>query len=182
MTYDEFFEKLATIDTPPSSGVSDNEASRLQLKDIRKSKVNDININEDMHELDEIYNREVNADMEKNRDQWEEIYATMCGIGQADESNESLTDQSDNDDIKIKLDVIEDLLDDIRDNLKEQEKISLGLTSNKLSNKTSNKFSSTSALTLLSSDENKVTALFLGTPLILVKASINKDHEIIATV
>ena len=135
-----------------------------------------------MHELDEIYNREVNADMEKNRDQWEEIYATMCGIGQADESNESLTDQSDNDDIKIKLDVIEDLLDDIRDNLKEQEKISLGLTSNKLSNKTSNKFSSTSALTLLSSDENKVTALFLGTPLILVKASINKDHEIIATV
>lgn len=70
MSYEELLERL-------------NETGTLQLKDIRKSKVNNmdsqyvttsgINISEEIHELEEQYNREVNADMEENRDQWEAI-------------------------------------------------------------------------------------------------------------
>lgn len=70
MSYEELLERL-------------NETGTLQLKDIRKSKVNNmdsqyattsgINISEEIHELEEQYNREVNTDMEENRDQWEAI-------------------------------------------------------------------------------------------------------------
>lgn len=39
-----------------------------------------------------------------------------------------------------------------------------------------------SAISLISWDENQVTALFLGDPSILIKAFFNKKDEIIATV
>lgn len=70
MSYDELLKRL-------------NETGTLQLKDIRKSKVN-IDIRKELKKQEEQYNREVNADMEKNRDQWEEI------MNQA--NHESLTD------------------------------------------------------------------------------------------
>ena len=60
MTYEELLERL-------------NETGTLQLKDIQRSKVNSIDIREELKKQEEQYNREVNKDMEKNRDQWEEI-------------------------------------------------------------------------------------------------------------
>ena len=182
MSYDELLKRL-------------NETGTLQLKDIRKSKVN-IDIRKELKKQEEQYNREVNADMEKNRDQWEEI------MNQA--NHESLTDlatiSGDPNDIQVKLDVIEDLLSDIRDNLKDQERRRLYKSSikdnikpikdtdeKKLKNITTtrgnNVFSSTSkAISLISWDENQVTALFLGDPSILIKAFFNKKGDIIATV
>ena len=183
MSYDELLERLKKTGT-------------LQLKDIQRSMVNSINIRKELKTQEEQYNREVNKDMEKNRDQWEEIYATMCGIGQA-EKQKNITDQEDSSDIQIKLDVIEDLLSDIRDNLKDQERkrlykdpittISGDSNEKKLNNiirqSGNNVFNSTSkAISLISWDENQVTALFLGDPSILIKAFFNKKGDIIATV
>ena len=191
MSYDELLERL-------------NETGTLQLKDIQRSKVNSIDIRKELKKQEEQYNREVNKDMEKNRKQWEEIYATMCGIGQA-EKQKNITDQEDSSDIQIKLDVIEDLLSDIRDNLKDQErkrlyinpikdniKDNIATTSGDINEKKlkniikqpdNNKFNSTSkAISLISWDENQVTALFLGDPSILIKAFFNKKGDIIATV
>lgn len=164
MTYDELLERL-----------NQTETRTLQLKDIH--------INED-----DIYNREVNEDMEKNRKQWEEIMNLA-------EKQRNITDQEDNSDIQIKLDVIEDLLSDIRDNLKDQERKRLykdnikDADEKKLKNLATtsgdinNKFNNTSkAISLISWDENQVTALFLGDPSILIKAFFNKKGDIIATV
>lgn len=202
MSYEELLENLAT-----TSGK--NETGTLQLKDIDNE--SNININEDIHDQDDIYNREVNEDMEKNREQWEEIVRQAENqnnlVRQADD-NESLTDLatiSGDPDIQIKLDVIEDLLSDIRDNLKEQERKRLYKNSepikhakdtdekklkNIITKPENNKFNSTSfatmsgksAISLISWDENQVTALFLGDPSILIKASFDKNNEIIATV
>lgn len=151
----------------------------------------------ELKKQEERYNREVNADMEKNRKQWEEI------MNKAENHNESLTDPAtisgDPADIQIKLDVIEDLLSDIRDNLKDQERKRLykdplkdnikDADEKKLKNLATtsgdinNKFNSTSkAISLISWDENQVTALFLGDPSILIKAFFNKKGDIIATV
>lgn len=210
MSYEELLENLAT-----TSGK--NETGTLQLKDIHNE--SNININEDIHDQDDIYNREVNKDMEKNRKQWEEIVRQAENnkdlVRQADESNESndnLVRQADDNeslidpttsgdpDIQIKLDVIEDLLSDIRDNLKEQERKRLYINptentnekklNNIIKKSENNKFNSTSfatmsgksAISLISWDENQVTALFLGDPSILIKASFDKNNEIIATV
>lgn len=71
MTYEELLERL-------------NETGTLQLKDIQRSKVNSIDIREELKKQEEQYNREVNKDMEKNRDQWDEIMNKA--------NNESLTD------------------------------------------------------------------------------------------
>lgn len=150
--------------------------------------------------LEEHYNREVNADMEKNRDQWEAIMRQA--EKQKDINHESLIDP---DDIQIKLDVIEDLLSDIRDNLKDQERKRLYINpikdnirdniattsgdsnekklNNIIKRSETNKFNSTSkAISLISWDENQVTALFLGDPSVLIKAFFNKKGDIIATV
>ena len=123
-------------------------------------------------------------------------------------NNESLTDPatiSGDPDIQIKLDVIEDLLSDIRDNLKDQERKRLykdnpikdhieDVNEKKLNNiirkpdniatkAGNNVFNSTSkAISLISWNEDQVTALFLGDPSILIKAFFNKKDEIIATV
>lgn len=127
-----------------------------------------------------------------------------------DITSESLTDPatiSGDPDIQVKLDVIEDLLSDIRDNLKDQERKRLYINptentdekklnniikkSDNIATKAgNNKFNSTSfatmsgksAISLISWDENQVTALFLGDPSILIKASFDKNNEIIATV
>lgn len=153
MSYEELLERL-------------NETGTLQLKDIRKSKVNNmdsqyattsgINISEEIHELEEQYNREVNTDMEENRDQWEAI------MNLAENQEDNLDRQADeSSDIQIKLDVIGNLLEDIRDDLKEQEKRQLGLTSNIKSDKFNsisrfdNTLSGKPALVLLSSDKTK---------------------------
>ena len=200
MSYEELLENLAT-----TSGK--NETGTLQLKNIDNE--SDININEDIHDQDDIYDREVNEDMEKNREQWEEIVRQAENqrditnesndnlVRQADD-NESLTDPaiiSGDPDIQIKLDVIEDLLSDIRDNLKDQERKRLykdnlhikDADEKKLKNivttRENNVFNSTSkAISLISWNEDQVTALFLGDPSILIKAFFNKKDEIIATV
>lgn len=122
----------------------------------------------------------VNADMKKNRDQWEAIMSLAENKEDISDNSESLIDISGDDDIQVKLDVIGDLLEDIRDDLKEQEKRQLGLTSNIKSDKFNSisRFDNSSfaimsgkpALVLLSSDENKVTVAFLGSSLILIKA------------
>lgn len=184
MSYDELLERL-------------NETGTLQLKDIdNKSNIghqSGMNNRKELKKQEEQYNREVNADMEKNRDQWEEI------VRQA-EKQKNITDQEDSSDIQIKLDVIEDLLSDIRDNLKDQERRRLykdhikdadeRKLDNIIQNKKSDKFNSTSfgtmsgkpAISLISWDENQVTALFLGDPSVLIKAFFNKKGDIIATV
>lgn len=182
MSYDELLENLATTS---GKNRTETETRTLQLKDVDNRK--------ELKKQEEQYNREVNADMEKNRDQWEEI------MNLAENHNESLTDPAtisgDPADIQIKLDVIEDLLSDIRDNLKEQERKRLykdpttDADEKKLKNLATtsgdinNKFSSTSkAISLISWDENQVTALFLGDPSVLIKAFFNKKGDIIATV
>lgn len=177
MSYEELLENLAT-----TSGK--NETGTLQLKDINKSK----DIRKELKKQEAQYNREVNEDMKKNRDQWE----NMMNLGEKQNNHESLTDPAD---IQIKLDVIEDLLSDIRDNLKEQERKRLyknnkdtkDTDEKKLNNlikrSGNNVFNSTSkAISLISWDENQVTALFLGDPSVLIKAFFNKKDEIIATV
>ena len=194
MSYNELLERL-------------NETGTLQLKDIHNESniQNNIDIRKELKKQEDQYNREVNEDMEKNREQWEEI--VRQAENQRDISNgitsESLIDPattSGDPDIQIKLDVIEDLLSDIRDNLKDQERKRLYINpientdEKKLKNivrkSENNVFSSTSfatmsgksAISLISWDENQVTALFLGDPQILIKAFFNKKDEIIATV
>lgn len=202
MTYEELLENLAT-----TSGKNETGTGTLKLKDINNKRgiQNNIDIRKELKKQEAQYNREVNKDMEKNREQWEEI--VRQAENQRDISNditsESLTDLatiSGDPDIQIKLDVIEDLLSDIRDNLKEQERKRLYINpiedtdEKKLNNivkkSENNKFNSTSfatmsgksAISLISWDENQVTALFLGDPSVLIKAFFNKKDEIIATV
>ena len=187
MSYNELLERL-------------NETGTLQLKDIHNESniQNNIDIRKELKKQEDQYNREVNEDMEKNREQWEEI--VRQAENQRDISNgitsESLIDPattSGDPDIQIKLDVIEDLLSDIRDNLKDQERKRLYINpientdekklKNIITKSGNNKFNSTSkAISLISWDENQVTALFLGDPQILIKAFFNKKDEIIATV
>ena len=198
MTYEELLENLAT-----TSGK--NETGTLQLKDLCHQ--SGMYNRKELKKQEDQYNREVNEDMEKNREQWEEI--VRQAENQRDISNditsESLTDPaiiSGDPDIQIKLDVIEDLLSDIRDNLKDQERKRLykdnlhikDADEKKLKNivttRENNVFNSTSfatmsgksAISLISWNEDQVTALFLGDPSILIKASFDKNNEIIATV
>lgn len=200
MTYEELLERLNETGTLKLKDLCHQSGMNIR-KELKKQ--------EDHYATEEAYNREVNEDMEKNREQWEEIVRQAENqnnlVRQADESNditsESLTDPattSGDPDIQIKLDVIEDLLSDIRDNLKDQERKRLYINpientdEKKLKNivrqpcqtsRQSNKFNSTSkAISLISWDENQVTALFLGDPSILIKASFDKNNEIIATV
>lgn len=197
MTYEELLENLSTTSGKNKTGTGTGTGT-LQLKNIRHQS----GIRKELKKQEEHYNREVNKDMKKNREQWEKM---MNLVRQADENNESLTDPatiSGDPDIQIKLDVIEDLLSDIRDNLKEQERRRLykdnknnikdikpieDTDEKKLKNITTtrgnNVFNSTSkAISLISWDENQVTALFLGDPSVLIKAFFNKKNEIIATV
>ena len=179
MSYEELLERL-------------NETGTLKLKDI----CHQSGIRKELKKQEEQYNREVNADMEKNREQWEEI--VRQAENNKDINHESLTDPtttSGDPDIQIKLDVIENLLSDIRDNLKEQERRRLYKDINPIKDTDEKKlnsiikkagnnvFNSTSkAISLISWDENQVTALFLGDPSILIKVFFNKKDEIIATV
>ena len=204
MTYEELLENLAT-----TSGK--NETGTLQLKNIDNESdtchQSGMYNRKELKKQEDQYNREVNEDMEKNREQWEEIVRQAENqrdinnksndnlVRQADD-NESLTDPaiiSGDPDIQIKLDVIEDLLSDIRDNLKDQERKRLYINpttdtdekklKNIVTTRENNVFNSTSkAISLISWNENQVTALFLGDPLILIKAFFNKKDEIIATV
>ena len=75
MSYDELLENLATTS---GKNRTETETRTLQLKDVDNRK--------ELKKQEEQYNREVNADMEKNRDQWEEI------MNLAENHNESLTD------------------------------------------------------------------------------------------
>ena len=212
MTYEELLENLAT-----TSGK--NETGTLQLKDLCHQ--SGMYNRKELKKQEDQYNREVNEDMEKNREQWEEIVRQAENqrdinnksndnlVRQADD-NESLTDPaiiSGDPDIQVKLDVIEDLLSDIRDNLKDQERKRLYINSTTDTNEKklnniirkpdniatkagNNVFNSTSfatmsgksAISLISWNEDQVTALFLGDPSILIKASFDKNNEIIATV
>ena len=62
MSYNELLERL-------------NETGTLQLKDIHNESniQNNIDIRKELKKQEDQYNREVNEDMEKNREQWEEI-------------------------------------------------------------------------------------------------------------
>lgn len=211
MTYEELLENLAT-----TSGKNETGTGTLKLKDLCHQSdtchQSGIDIRKELKKQEDQYNKEVNEDMEKNREQWEEIVRQAENqsnlVRQADESNESndnlvrqaddnesLTDLatiSSDPDIQVKLDVIEDLLSDIRDNLKDQERKRLYINpttdtnEKKLNNivkkSENNKFNGKSAISLISWDENQVTALFLGDPSVLIKASFDKNNEIIATV
>ena len=205
MSYEELLENLAT-----TSGK--NETGTLQLKNIdNESDINinedihdqddiyDREVNEDMEKNREQW-EEIVRQAENQRDINNKSNDNL--VRQADD-NESLTDPaiiSGDPDIQIKLDVIEDLLSDIRDNLKDQERKRLYINpttdtdEKKLNNiirkpdniatkAGNNVFNSTSkAISLISWNEDQVTALFLGDPSILIKAFFNKKDEIIATV
>lgn len=87
MTYEELLENLAT-----TSGKNETGTGILQLKNIQNS----MDIRKELKKQEEQYNREVNADMEKNRKQWEEIMNKAEKQNINNESKDNLVRQADN--------------------------------------------------------------------------------------